>query len=100
MDLPDFALRCGWPPKEAVVRARLGALGCLVTCRRCQGSGKYEHNPLDSRCYGCGGTGQRLPPLTARLAAQIRERQDRGELKPYLEQCRQRRAAAASAPGR
>lgn len=31
------------------------------TCGRCYGSGQYSFNQVDgSRCYGCGGTGQRL----------------------------------------
>lgn len=30
-------------------------------CPRCGGSGRYSYNQIDgSRCYGCGGTGQRL----------------------------------------
>lgn len=86
MNLPDFAQRCGyWPPGEEVVRARLEALGMLVTCRRCQGSGKYPHNPLDSRCYGCDGRGKKLPPLTARLARVVRERVARGDLAAHLQ---------------
>ena len=88
MNLPDFAARCGWPPKESVVRARLEALDLLVTCRRCQGTGKYERNPQDSRCYSCMGAGKKLPPLTARLAADIRKRQDNGDLQPYFDRCR------------
>lgn len=83
MNLPDFAARCGWPPRETVVRARLKALGLLVTCRRCQGTGIYERNCYDSRCYGCMGSGKKLPPLTARLAASVRARQDAGELNEY-----------------
>lgn len=87
MNLSDFAQRCGyWPEKETVVRARLQALDLLVTCRRCKGTGRYEQNPLDQRCYGCEGRGKKLPPLTARLAATIRARVERGDLKPYLEQ--------------
>lgn len=91
MNLPDFAARCGWPAKETVVRARLTALNLLASCSRCKGTGKYERNPLDQRCYGCLGSGKRLPPLTARLAADIRERQERGDLEPYFERCRQLR---------
>ncbi len=85
MHLSDFAQRCGyWPEKEEVVRARLDALGLLVTCRRCKGTGRYEHNPLDPTCYGCAGRGKKLPPLTARLAATIRGRVEQGDLKPYF----------------
>jgi len=90
MNLPDFAARCGWPPKEQVVRGRLDALGMLVICRRCSGSGQYLHNPLDARCYGCAGEGRKLPPLTARLAAVVRGRQERGDLKQYFDECRRR----------
>jgi hypothetical protein len=93
MNLSDFAMRCGWPPKEPVVRARLEALDLLVTCRRCKGSGRYEHNPLDARCYGCSGEGRKLPPLTARLAATIRERQERGDLSDYYARVRKLREA-------
>jgi len=89
MNLSDFAQRCGyWPEKEEIVRARLMALDLLVTCRRCKGTGLYEHNPLDSRCYGCGGRGKKLPPLTARLAATVRGRIEAGDLRPYFEDLR------------
>jgi len=31
------------------------------TCGRCGGSGRYSYNQIDrDRCYGCGGTGERL----------------------------------------
>lgn len=90
MNLPDFAMRCGhWPAKEEVVRARLAALDLLVTCRRCKGTGKYELNPLDTRCYGCGGRGKKLPPLTARLAATVRERIEHGDLHAYFQELRE-----------
>lgn len=91
MELPDFAARCGWPPKDEVVRARLAVLGLLVTCRRCQGTGRYERNPLDQTCYGCAGKKQKLPPLTARLAAEVRSRQEAGDLDGYYAQLRERR---------
>jgi len=85
VNLSDFAQRCGyWPEKEEVVRARLDALGLLVTCRRCKGTGRYEQNPLDHTCYGCAGRGKKLPPLTARLAATIRLRVEGGALRPYF----------------
>ncbi len=93
MNLDDFAARCGWPPKEPVVRARLEALGMLVTCSRCKGTGLYERNPLDKTCYGCSGRKLRLPPLTARLAATVRERQDRGDLNDHLRRVREMRGA-------
>lgn len=79
VNLSDFAQRCSWPPREPVVRARLEVLGLLVTCKRCSGTGRYEMNPLDQTCYGCAGSGKKLPPLTARLAASVRARQDAGE---------------------
>ncbi len=94
MNLPDFAARCGWPAKEPIIRARLEVLGLLAVCSRCKGSGRYENNPLDKTCYGCAGSGKRLPPLTARLAATVRERQDLGELDSYLRELRERSGAA------
>lgn len=93
MNLSDFAARCGWPAKEPLVRARLDALGLLAVCGRCKGSGRYENNPLDKTCYGCAGSARRLPPLTARLAATVRERQERGDLNPYFERLRELRSA-------
>lgn len=93
MILADFAARCGWPAKEPLVRARLEALHLLATCSRCKGNGRYENNPLDKTCYGCGGRGKRLPPLTARLAATVRERQDHGGLDEYFQRVREMRSA-------
>lgn len=93
MQLPDFAARCGWPAKEGAVRARLAALGLLVTCKRCRGTGRYDHNPLDNLCYGCGGLKQKIPPLTARLAATVRSRQEAGDLDAYYAKLRERRGA-------
>jgi len=85
MNLPDFAMRCGhWPAKEIVVRARLQALDLLATCSRCKGTGRYERNPLDKTCYGCAGSGKKLPPLTARLAATVRSRVENGDLSQYF----------------
>jgi len=82
------------------VRARLEALGLLVTCRRCSGTGRYEQNPLDKTCYGCAGSGKRLPPLTARLAASVRARQDAGELSEYYAAERERLGGARKASAR
>lgn len=65
------------------MRARLMALDLLATCSRCKGTGRYENNPLDKTCYGCAGSGKRLPPLTARLAATVRERVESGHLTEY-----------------
>jgi len=79
------------------VRARLEALDLLVTCKRCAGTGRYEQNPLDKTCYGCAGRGKRLPPLTARLAASVRERQDRGDLAPHYARLSEIRRAATDA---
>lgn len=94
MRLEDFAARCGWPAKEAVVRSRLAVLGMLVTCRRCKGTGRYERNALDPTCYGCAGLKQKLPPLTARLACEVRRRQEAGELDAYYRaQLRERLSA-------
>jgi len=93
VNLTDFAARCGWPPKEPVVRARLEALDLLVTCRRCHGTGIFERNPIDKTCYGCAGRKLKLPPLTARLAATVRTRQDRGELSDYYRRLRELRGA-------
>jgi hypothetical protein len=100
MQLSDFAQRCGyWPEKEPIVRARLQALGLLVKCSRCGGTGVYPHNPLDPRCYGCGGAGEKLPPLTARLAADVRARVERGELKSYIEKARLARVTRSNPEG-
>lgn len=94
MDIPDFAARCGWPAKEPIIRARLEVLGLLAVCSRCKGTGRYENNPLDKICYGCSGSGRRLPPLTARLATTVRQRQGRGDLDQYLSEQRERLGAS------
>lgn len=94
MNLTDFAARCGWPAKEPIIRARLEVLGLLAVCNRCKGTGRYENNPLDKTCYGCTGSGKRLPPLTARLAATVRGRQDAGDLDTYYASARERASAA------
>lgn len=75
------------------MRARLEVLDLLAVCRRCRGTGVYERNPLDKTCYGCAGRKKRLPPLTARLAAEVRLRQDRGDLAEYYQRLRERRGA-------
>lgn len=90
MNLPDFAMRCGFPPEEYRVRARLEALGLLVKCRRCKGTGKYEGNPQDDRCYGCLGARMKLPPLTARLAADVRKMVEEGKLEAFYQENRAR----------
>ncbi len=97
MNLSDFAARCGWPPRESIVRARLSELGMLVTCSRCKGTGLFERNPLDRTCYGCAGRKLKLPPLTARLAGTVRECQDRGDLRDYFRRLSELREANASA---
>lgn len=87
MTIADFEALLGWPAKTA--GGRLGALGLLVTCGRCAGSGRYSYNPMDGdRCFGCAGGGKRLPKLTEKLAAEVRARVDAGELEPYLARCR------------
>ncbi len=93
MNLSDFAARCGWPPKESIVRARLEELGMLVTCSRCKGTGLFERNPLDKTCYGCAGRKLKIPPLTARLAGTVRECQERGDLSDYFQRLRELRGA-------
>lgn len=100
MTLGDFALRCGWPERHLAVRSRLEFLGLLVKCRRCGGSGVYRQNPADSRCYGCLGEGMKLPPLTARLAADVRRRIAQGDLKPYYAANRERLRAKQGIPAR
>jgi len=42
----------------------------IVTCRRCDGSGRYSWNPRDGdRCYGCGGSGSQAVDLDAEARA-------------------------------
>lgn len=76
------------------MRARLMALDLLATCSRCKGTGRYENNPLDKTCYGCAGSGKRLPPLTARLAATVRSRVERGDLIQYFKRLVELKQAA------
>lgn len=82
-----FEALLGWPAKT--IGGRLGALGLLVVCGRCGGSGRHSYNTMDGdRCFGCAGSGKRLPKLTTKLAADVRARVANGDLEPYLTACR------------
>lgn len=90
--IADIAKLLGTDSKGA--GRRLAALGYLVTCSRCGGSGRFSHNQIDGdRCYGCNGKGETLPRLTKKIAAEAKARQDAGELDAYFAANRARAAA-------
>lgn len=73
---------------------RLSALGYLVPCSRCGGSGHYSRcQQYGTMCFGCKGKGQTLPKLTAKIAKEAKARQDAGELDSYFAANRARAAA-------
>jgi hypothetical protein len=83
MTTDEFAAALGWNPRN--LGNRFNQLGLLVTCGRCGGSGRYSYNQMDGdRCYGCGGSGKKLPALTAPLLASVQARVAAGELDGYL----------------
>lgn len=44
-----------------------------ITCPRCLGTGRYAYNTLDGTvCYGCWGSGYKMPQLTAEFIAQYK----------------------------
>lgn len=54
----------------SVAKRRLVKEGkiALLTCGRCGGTGNYSYNQMDgTRCYGCGGSGKKLPTTAACL---------------------------------
>lgn len=60
-----------WNTHE-IVSSILRLLGHIVPCGRCGGSGSYSFNYMDgTRCYGCGGKGTKIAPLTATLHKRI-----------------------------
>jgi hypothetical protein len=77
-------------------KSRLVALGYVKTCSRCGGSGRYSFNLMDGdRCFGCSGSGKQMMPITAKLVADAKARQDAGELDAYFARNRARAAAKA-----
>jgi hypothetical protein len=91
----DAASLLGCPVKS--LRSRMVALGYVKICSRCCGTGRYSYNQMDGdRCYGCNGRGKSLLPVTRKLAAEMKARQDAGELADYFARC-QRNAEARAA---
>lgn len=94
MTTAEFAAALGWDPRN--LGNRFNQLGLLVTCGRCGGCGRYSYNQMTGdRCFGCGGSGKKLPALTAPLLASVQARVAAGELDGYLAE--QKRLAAARA---
>ncbi|MHC4296447.1 MAG: hypothetical protein ACYS7Y_04030 [Planctomycetota bacterium] len=88
----DFAqaLNC----REKFIGVRLVALGHSDCCSRCGGSGEYSFNQMDgTRCYGCGGVGQKPKRLTIKLLAQVKQDVADGKMQPYLDAMKARGAA-------
>ena len=80
--------------RESAAEGRLRALGYVSECGRCGGSGRFSYNTFDGdRCYGCGGRGKVLMPLSRKRVAEAVARQAAGELDAYF--ARNRAAAAA-----
>lgn len=71
--------------KNAIIRA--GKLKCLPVCGRCLGTGQYSFNGSHSQCYGCDGSGARMPKTAAEWAATLadaREAAIDSRLEKYL----------------
>jgi hypothetical protein len=87
MNRAEFAARLNW--NEKTIGGRLGALGLLVVCSRCGGSGSYSYcQQYGTKCFGCMGSGKGIPKLTAKLATFVAVRVAAGDLEPYLAKCR------------
>jgi hypothetical protein len=83
----EFAVALGWIEKN--VGGRLAALGLLVTCGRCLGSGKFSYcQQYGDKCFACMGCGKALPKLTAALVTTVQEKVAAGELAPYFATCK------------
>ncbi len=90
--IADIAKLLGTDSKGA--GRRLAALGYLVTCSRCGGSGHFSQcQQYGTMCFGCRGKGKTLPRLTKKIAAEAKARQDAGELAGYFAANRARAAA-------
>jgi hypothetical protein len=73
MTKEEFAVALGWVEKN--VGGRLTALGLLVTCGRCLGSGKFSYcQQYGDKCFACMGCGKALPKLTAALVTTVQEK--------------------------
>ena len=83
MNITDAAKMLNTTTRRAA--ARLTALGYVVTCSRCGGSGRYSWNQVDGdKCFKCGGAKQVLAPLTAALVNEAVTRIAAGELDTYF----------------
>jgi hypothetical protein len=83
MNKLEFSNVLGWNPKA--VYARLNALNLLAVCGRCLGSGSYSFCPSHgTMCFGCSGSGKKIPRLTAKLVKTVQAKVAAGELVPYL----------------
>lgn len=90
----EFTKALDWTLKN--LNGRLGALGLLVPCNRCGGSGNYSFCPgHGTTCFGCGGGGKGLPKLTAKLLKIVQEKVAAGALEPYFAACKAKAEARA-----
>jgi hypothetical protein len=75
----------------------LTRLGYTDTCSRCGGSGHYSYNVIDGTvCFGCRGSGSKLPRITKTVAREAKRRIDAGELDAWFAECRSKAEARRS----
>lgn len=74
---------------DKFIQTRLIALGHSTTCGRCGGGGQYSYCQMyGTTCFGCRGSGNVATKLTKKLLDTVREQVARGELQPYIDECR------------
>lgn len=94
LTVEEFETAVAFPPKSAAPRLR--ALGKMLECSRCLGSGKYSFTPMyGDRCFKCQGAGVQFPVFTKKLIEEVKTLVADGGLDEYFTQ--RKRAAEARA---
>lgn len=88
----EFEVAVSFPKGTAA--ARLKALGKMLECSRCLGSGRYSFTPMyGDRCFKCAGAGVQFPVFTRKLINEVKTLVEAGALSDYLAQVRRVQAA-------